>query len=89
MELDDFDILKFKGKTLGTLQISGVGDKVVPLVREVVRPLMKSSECLCIHFKKNITHKGAFSKEIAETLIRAINEPLEKSRGIFLFLSAC
>jgi hypothetical protein len=57
---------------LGTLQISGVGDRVVPLVRDVARAVMSSRESLVIHFRNHITHKREFTPEMADLLREAI-----------------
>jgi len=50
------DVMKFKGKSLGSMQISGVGDKVVPLVREIVRTELKGTACIVVHFMNHITY---------------------------------
>ena len=73
----NIEVMKFKGKILGSMQISGVGDKVVPLVREIVRDELKGTLCIVVHFKKAITHKGAFTEEVANKLREAIrNTPV-------------
>lgn len=70
----NFEVKKFKGHILGTMQISGVGDKVVDLVRAVVKAEIKSTECVCVHFINNITHKSHFTDEMANLLRKAIRE---------------
>lgn len=68
------EVMKFKGKSLGSMQISGVGDKVVPLVREIVRTELKGTACIVVHFMNHITHTGAFTEEVANNLREAIRK---------------
>ena len=67
----DIEVLRTRSP-LGTLQISGVGDRVVPLVRDVARSVQSSGESLVIHFRNHITHKTEFTPEIADQLREAI-----------------
>ncbi len=73
----NIEVMKFSGKNLGVMQITGVGDKVVPMVRDIIRPELKSTECIVVHFMNHITHKGAFTEEVANKLREAIrNTPV-------------
>ena len=74
MVYGNFEIMKFKGQVLGSMQISGVGDKVVPLVRDVIRKEMKDTQSIVVHFIKNITHRGEFTESVANELREAIRK---------------